>query len=100
MMDLITAKRIVRAGVLDFWRNAFVSAASILVMTVTLFTVGAITFTGVILGSALEELRAKADVSIYFTTTMPEERILALKESLQARAEVASVEYISRQEAL
>jgi hypothetical protein len=42
--------------VLDFWRNAFVSFASIL------FTIA--------------ELRNKVDVSVYFLTTTPEDRIL------------------------
>ena len=55
-MKWLTAKRIFRAGMLSFSRNAFVSFASILVMTVTLFTVGVTLFAGVILGSALDEL--------------------------------------------
>ena len=70
-MKWLTTKRILRAGVLDFSRNAFVSFASILVMTVTLFTVGTTLFAGVILNSALIELRDKADVNVYFTTSAP-----------------------------
>ena len=85
---------------LDFWRNAFVSFASILVMTVTLFVVGVTIFAGVILGSALGELRNKADVNVYFTTSAPEEQILAVKQSLETLPEVAAVEYVSREEAL
>ena len=99
-MNLLTIKRIMRAGLQSFWRGAFVSVASILVMTVTLFTVGITIFAGVILGSGIQELRDKADVSIYFLTDAPEERILELKSSLEARAEVLSVSYVSRDEAL
>src|SRR3989344_9052859 len=99
-MQWITAKRIFRAGFLDFWRNAFVSFASILVMTVTLFVVGTTIFAGVMLGSALQQLRDKADVNVYFTTSAPEEKILELKTSLEALPEVASVEYVSREAAL
>ncbi|KKW18198.1 MAG: hypothetical protein UY61_C0089G0001, partial [Candidatus Adlerbacteria bacterium GW2011_GWC1_50_9] len=58
-MDWTTAKRIFRAGMLDFSRNAFVSVASILVMTVTLFVVGVTIFAGVILNATLDELRDK-----------------------------------------
>lgn len=99
-MDWLQIKRVLRAGVLSFSRNAFVSFASILVMTVTLFTVGTTIFAGVILNSALLELRDKADVNVYFTTNAPEDRILEMKASLEALPEVAGVEYLSRDEAL
>lgn len=99
-MKWLTVKRIFRAGILSFSRNAFVSFASILVMTVTLFTVGVTLFAGVILGSALAELRDKADVNVYFTQNAPEDRMLELKASLEALPEVSKVEYLSRDEAL
>ncbi len=99
-MNWLTVKRILRAGALSFSRNAFVSFASILVMTVTLFTVGVTIFAGVILNSALIELRDKADVNVYFTTGAPEDQILQMKTSLEALPEVAKVEYISRDDAL
>lgn len=99
-MDWTAAKRIFRAGVLDFSRNAFVSAASVLVMTVTLFVVGITIFAGVILNATLDELRDKADINVYFTTDAPEERMLELKASLEALPEVESVQYVSREEAL
>lgn len=99
-MDWVTIKRIVRAGLLDFWRNAFVSLSSILVMTVTLFVVGTTVFAGVILGSAIAELRDKADVNVYFTTNASVDQIQALKSQLEAMPEVAQVEYVSAEDAL
>ncbi len=99
-MSLILIKRVIRAGLLSFSRNAFVSFASILVMTVTLFTVGTTIFAGVILGSALAELRDKADVNVYFTQDAPQDRILEMKASLEALPQVDNVEYLSREEAL
>lgn len=99
-MDMLTVKRVLRSGLLSFSRNAFVSVASILVMTVTLFTVGVTIFAGVILNSALIELRDKADVNVYFAQGATEDRILEMKASLEALPEVASVEYLSRDEAL
>lgn len=99
-MDMLTVKRVLRSGLLSFSRNAFVSVASILVMTVTLFTVGVTIFAGVILNSALIELRDKADVNVYFAQGATEDAILEMKASLEALPEVASVEYLSRDEAL
>jgi cell division transport system permease protein len=99
-MDWVTIKRIFRAGLLDFWRNAFVSFASVLVMTVTLFTVGTAIFAGVILNFALNDLRSQADISVYFVQNAPEAQITALQTQLQALPEVASVQYESADDAL
>ena len=99
-MNWVTIKRIFRAGLLDFWRNGFVSLASILVMTVTLFVVGTTIFAGVILTTTLNDLRDKADVNVYFVIDTPEEEIFELQQSLQALPEVQSVQYVSAEDAL
>ena len=57
-------------------------------------------FTGVVLGSTLEEFRNKADMNVYFTTDAPEANILALRDSLITLPQVESVAYFSREEAL
>lgn len=99
-MKWLATKRIIRAGVLDFSRNTFVSLSSILTMVETLFILGLMIFCGVILNTTFNELRDKADVNVYFTTAAPEDRILELKASLEALPEVLKVEYLSREEAL
>jgi cell division transport system permease protein len=96
----IDIKRIVRSGFVDFWRNGFVSFAAVLVMTVTLFVLGAIIFIGATLETSLNTLRDKVDVNVYFVTTAAEDEILALKASIEQLPEVKRVEYISREEAL
>lgn len=99
-MDWVTIKRIFRAGFLDFWRNAFVSFASILVMTVTLFTVGLAIFTGVVLNFTLSDLQNKADINVYFIQNAPEDQISSLQKQLEALPEVANVQYESADDAL
>ncbi len=99
-MNWLTIKRIFRAGLLDFWRNAFVSMASILVMTVTLFVVGTTLFAGVILNSALNDLRSKADVNVYFVPGASVDQIQQLQQAVEARPEVASATYVSADQAL
>jgi cell division transport system permease protein len=99
-MTWLSIKRVVRAGFLNFWRNSFVSFASVLMMVFTLFVIGLALFSGVILKSALQEFRDKADLNVYFTTNAPETDIFALQDSLRAQPQVASVTYLSREEAL
>lgn len=93
-------KRVAKAGFTNFWRNGFVSFASVLIMVVTLFTLGSVVFLGAILESSLLQLQNKVDINVYFMTDAPESDILSLKDALVALPEVASVEYITREDAL
>ena len=99
-MFWLSTKRIIRTGFLSFWRNSFVSLSSILVVTVTLFTIGALVFTSVILESVLTDLKSKVDVNVYFVTSAPEGDIVKVKSTLEKMPEVASVEYVTREQAI
>lgn len=93
-------KRIVRAGFVGFWRNAFVSLASIFVMTVTLFVIASTMLLDQLLGASLQNIQSKVDINVYFTTDAPQEDVDALRISLEALPDVAEVTYTSREEAL
>ena len=93
-------KRVIKAGVVNFYRNGFVSLASVLIMTVTLFVIGSVIFLSATLTSSLEEIKSKVDVNVYFLTSTTEEGVLALATALRTLPEVKEVEYISRAEAL
>lgn len=92
--------RIIKRGVVNFWRNGWVSLATVLVMVLALFVLGALFFSNVLLTSALSRLEEKVDISVYFKTSAPEEDILVLKSSLEKLQEVKAVEYVSRDQAL
>ncbi len=93
-------KRVFRAGFTSFWRNGFVSLASVLVTVVTLFVIGSLIFASATLSSTLVQIQNKVDINVYFTTTAGEDDILALKKTLEALPEVAHIDYISRDQAL
>jgi len=93
-------RRMFRAGFVNFWRNGFVSIASVMVLTVTLFVIGSMVFMRAGLTSALSELKQRVDINVYFVTTADESDILALQKSLSQLPEVASVTYTSRDDAL
>jgi len=99
-MFLINAKRIFRSGVQNFFRNGFVTLSSILIMTVTLFIIGAIIFLGGFFNYTLDKIKDKVDVNVYFVTTAPEADILIVQKSLEGLPEVDSVVYVSRDQAL
>ena len=99
-MTLITIKRIIKAGFLNFKRSGLVSWAAVLVVTITLSVITIIILLQAVLHFSLSQIKDKVDVTIYFTTNAPEEKIMQLKSSLEKLPEVASVSYTSADEAL
>lgn len=97
---MLSIRRIIRAGFINFWRNSFVSLASIVVMVITLFVVGSLIFVNAMLESSLVQIKDKVDVNVYFLTDAPEESVLAVKSSLETLPEVTGVDYVSRETAL
>lgn len=93
-------RRIFKAGFVGFWRNAYVSLASIFVITVALFVIGSTMLIDQLLGASLAQLQAKVDINVYFVTTAPQEEIDALITSVRALPDVEEVTYTSRDEAL
>jgi len=93
-------KRMIRAGFIGFWRNAFVSLAAIFVMTVTLVVVASVMLLGQLLDASLAQIRDKVDINVYMVTTAAEGDILTLQSSLEALPDVREVIYTSRDDAL
>ena len=96
----LTLKRIIRTGFINFWRNSFVSLASIIVLVITLFVIGSLIFVNAMLESSLAQIKDKVDINVYFVTDAPEEAVLSVKKALEGLEEVDQVAYVSREKAL
>ena len=96
----INLRRVTKNGIITFWRNGWVSFATVLVMVTTLFVVGTLILGNVVLTSALASIQEKVDITVYFKLNAPEPQILAMKDSLAQMSEIQSVEYVSREQAL
>lgn len=88
------------AGAKNFARGGAVSAATVLIMTVTLAIIASLIFLSALLTYTLNTVSDKVDVSVYFVTTASEADILAVKDQLQKLPQVASVIYTSADDAL
>jgi cell division transport system permease protein len=99
-MALVTLKRIIKAGFLNFKRGGIVSWAAVLVVTITLSVITLIIFLQAVLHFSLNQIKDKVDVTIYFTVGAPEDKIMLLKSSLEQLPEVAQVSYTSADGAL
>jgi cell division transport system permease protein len=92
--------RIFHFGFRNFWRNGWLSTATVAIMTLALIVFGGLILFGVITHQAAASIENKIDISVYFQTTTSEDEILNIQQSLQSLPEVASVSYISRDQAL
>lgn len=93
-------KRVLVGGAKNFARGGAVSAATVLIMTVTLAIIGSLIFLSALLTYTLNSLEEKVGVSVYFVTTASESEILSVKDQLEKLPQVASVTYTSSSEAL
>jgi len=69
-------------------------------MVLALFVFLSLIIFNVLTANALDILKDKIDISVYFQGDVPEDEILKIKRSLESLAEVKAVEYISRDRAL
>jgi cell division transport system permease protein len=93
-------RRVFRSGFIGFWRSAYVSLASIFVITVALFVIGSTMLLEQLLTVSLQNIQSKVDINVYFVTTAAETDIVALKTAVEALPDVAEVRYTSREDAL
>lgn len=99
-MKWMLTKRMMIAGAKNFMRGGAVSAATVLIMTVTLAIIASLIFLSALLTYTLQTVSDKVDVSVYFVTTASEADILAVKDKLEKLPQVASVSYTSADDAL
>ena len=99
-MFITNIKRIIKAGLINFWRNGWVSLATILIMVVTLSVIGSLFFGKAILSTVLDQLQDKVDITVYFKTNAEEIEMFSLQGSLEKLDEVKGTEFVSREKAL
>lgn len=95
-----STKRVIRLGFVNFWRNGYVSLASVLIMTVALLVISSLLFTRAILLSTVDQIKNKVDINVYLVTSATEEEGSVLKKKIESLSEVQSVTISSREEEL
>jgi cell division transport system permease protein len=93
-------RRVVKSGFVGFWRSAYVSLASVFVLTVALFVIGATMFIDKLLSTSLESLQSKVDINVYFVPDAPPVEIDRITQAVKALPDVEAVKFTSREDAL
>jgi len=89
-------KRVMRSGFVSFWRNGFLSLATILSITIALSVISSLLLFNIIANTYISQIKEKVDINVYFTIEASEEAIQNTKKLIEALPEVARVEYMSR----
>jgi len=100
MQLFTTLIRITKTALNSLWRNRWLSLAATLIMVLTLFTVSFFTCLLLMVNSTTTLLRSKVDISVYFHDSVSNDQIFSIENTLLARSDVKSVDYISKEKAL
>jgi cell division transport system permease protein len=97
---LITFSRIVRTGIINFVRNAWLSIAAMAVMIITLTIVLFSVVTNATFNNTIAQITAKIDVSVYLKDSAPATEVNSLINGLKALPNVKGITYLDKQQAL
>lgn len=92
--------RIIKSGWQGFWRNCWLSTATVAVMSLTLLVIAGLMLFNVTIQSVVENLENRVDISVYFNRDTGETKILGVRQELVGLQEVKSIDYVSREKAL
>ena len=96
---LINISRIFKYGVDNFIRNAWLSLAATVIMTMTLSIILVSIIASSVLSSTINNVRDKVEMSIYVANTISIEDVAKIKSDLRKLSTVEEVSYVSAQDA-
>ena len=97
---LTTSSRIIKYGVQNFTRNAWLSTATVLVMVLSLIAFAGLSLFNVTTKTIIASVQDKIDISVFFKGSTAEDDVLRIKSTLESLPEVKAVEYVSKDKAL
>ncbi len=101
-MKTIKLARVLREGWQNFYRDKWLTLATIIIMTLSLYLIGVAVFLGFGVLHVIDSVENRINISMYFDFTVDEGKILEIKKELEEKSieQIQSVTYISRDKAL
>jgi cell division transport system permease protein len=97
---ILKLQRTLKEGLQNFYRNGWLSVATITILTISLYIISITVIIGMAASMILKSTEDKINVSIYFNPEVQEQRIMEIKNNLQGYQEIESIEYVSKDKAL
>ncbi len=93
-------KRVLSFSWQHFWRNIWLSIATMLIIVLTLFSLTTLVLVNAIADRTVSSVSETVDVSLYFDNQITEEAVNLLKAKLEEIKEIKEIVYISPEDAL
>lgn len=100
MKRINTLRRVIRTGLLNFVRNAWLAIAAIAVMVVTLTSILFSIVANATFSNTIQQITSKINISMYLKDGVSLTQRNALIDQLKRQPNVKSVEYVSKADAL
>jgi len=85
---------------ISFWRNRWLSLATTLIIVLALLIISIFSLTVIVVNKASSVIREKVDLTVYLKDSDSDAQISALKDIIESRPEVTSVNFVSKDGAL
>ena len=99
-MFFVSLYRITKFAWQNFWRNIWLSVITVFILVLTLFTISVLFTLNIVGDQAIKSVKEKVDIDLFFESEVAEDKIIATQAFLESQAEVKSVRYIGKDEAL
>lgn len=97
---LLILGRSIKEGLTKFWRNTWLSLATLSILALSLYVLSLIIMLIFTANLLLKNIEDKTSISVYFKPDIEESVILGSKTELEKFSEIKSIEYISKEKAL
>ncbi|MEK7653113.1 MAG: permease-like cell division protein FtsX [Patescibacteria group bacterium] len=94
-MFLLALNRSIKFALQSFWRNIWLSLATIFIIFLTFLSINFIVSINAISDSAIAAVKEKIDVSVYFKPEVNENKISEIKSHLAILSQIKSIDYYS-----
>lgn len=99
-MLFLSTKRILKFSWQHFYRNIWLSVATMTIIVLTLFSLTTLVLINAIAERAVNSIRETIDVSLYFDNEITAEAIETLRGELVKIPEIKEIQYVTAEEAL
>lgn len=99
-MKLIKLHRTFKEGLTNFYRNGWLSFATVSVLAISLYIISFTFLLGVTANLVLHNMQDKINVSVYFNPDVQVDKILEIKSKLVGYKEIKAISYVSKEDAL
>ena len=93
-------KRTFKEGWDNFRRNGWLSFATVSVLAISLYIISSTMIIGVASNIVLKNVQDKINVSVYFNSDVPDDKIEEIKSKLVGYQEIKSIDFVSKEKAL